>query len=174
MERNGTDLDKYRQIENEVHSLRSEIADVRSESKAQMAELAASVGILAKGLDDQTVMLSKLDQKLDEQRTKRPDLLAIFGGLTGLMTIGLVMLGGMWTLFQAQLAPIIEQQAYTREIISDIRDNRWSGTDHQMYAEDQARIIERIREENRIEHENIRGDMHRLEDRVHSLEVEDR
>lgn len=106
MERAGTDLDKYQQIEREVHELGREIAEVREETRASMVNLGAEVHSVKRQQDDHGDLLKDISAKLDEQRTRRPDLNAIFASFIGLAGLGAVMLAGMWTLFQAQLRPI--------------------------------------------------------------------
>jgi hypothetical protein len=136
-------MDIKAKYEHELHNLRGEISDVRTESREQLAGIKADVAVLAKAQGNTNELLNRLDGKLDEQRTKRPDLVAITGALVSLVGLGLIMLGGMWTLFQAQLEPITQLQQIHEDRLEKIRESRWSRDDMQRYSDSHERVHDR-------------------------------
>jgi hypothetical protein len=168
VEQHGTDTaNKYRYIEGEVHSLRGEIGDIRTETKESLAEVRASVGILARGQEDTQNLVRDLGTKLDEQRTKRPDLIAIFGAVLGLASLGVVLLGGMWTLFQAQLAPMSSTMAENTAYIRQINNTIFTQEDFIRSSESRTRELESLIADNEEDKERILQLLLRVEAEMH-------
>lgn len=163
MEGQGTDMDKWLGLEKQINSL--------------AAETAAEIGKANLRLDGVETSVHKMDREiradlkniatlLDEQRTRRPDLVALGGLFLALTTVGFTALAGMWILFQAQVNPIREDLQMMRADIATRTGERWTKIDHLRYKDTVSEAMRREADERRLENREIREDIRRLEERL--------
>jgi chromosome segregation ATPase len=170
MDGHGTDSIRTRHIEDQLSTLKSELAEVTADNRTQMADLRADVGILGRAMQEQSAFLEKLDSKLDEQRTRRPDLLAIASVGISLLVLGSIMLGGMWTLQQAQLKPVISSVATHDLRLDEIRASRFTPYDAEQSWNRRSRELAQLRQDLLREHEETKEELQELDDRIRSME----
>lgn len=161
-------MDKWLNLERELGALASQQA---ADSRAFGARLDGFEHAVAKLDRDLKSQLHVIAEKLDEQRTRRPDLIAIGGLLLGIIVLGATMLGGMWTLLQAQMSPIERQIVSHEQYIDQMRSDRWTESDHIRYSDSMLRLVESLSENLKDEDAEIREHIERLSERLHEVET---
>lgn len=172
MEGAGTDFQKFRELEREVGSLRRTFEQQRAEAASENSAIRADMKVLERALSDLVDVLKDFQEKLDETRTRRPDMIALGGLFLALIAVGFTALGGMWALVQSQIQPIQQTQTAQTDYIRGINATHWSLEDQRVYdarriIEHQASIADRKEDDARIDR-----DVQRLEDRIQWMERE--
>lgn len=150
MEGHGTNLDKWLQLEGEVHSLRKDISEIRSDN----ADTKAQISSLARGQDALQHLLTDVATKLDETRTRRPNLVAMSAVLVAVFGLVSSALGFGFVLMTSWLDPIRQEQQKQHVGIQQMQQDYWTQSD--------AERGERIRAQ---ELQQILDSLQRVEDR---------
>ena len=135
MEGHGTNMDQWLKLEGEVASLRKDIGDVRADNADTRAQMAA----LARGQDTLQHTLADVATKLDETRTRRPNLLAVatvgvgvFGIISSYLAFGFVLMSS-W------LDPVRSEQTIIRTQVESLQEKSWTEADAQRAHEQRMR-----------------------------------
>lgn len=174
MEGHGTNMDRSLQLEGEVHGLRKDVNEIRAETletRAQLNIVVAGQESIVKAIDSLAARQQEESHKLDEQRTRRPDLMALAGIGVAFFSLLITTTGVGWILINSWLDPIRSNQTQHRIEIQSMSTNRWRLSDQIRYEDAQLERDKQLIEMIHRDDDHLHSDIKDLDNRVRILEM---
>lgn len=140
VEQSGTGGDPHN-VTRRVHRLEEVLAKLSEES----IRTQGAIGTLAKHLDTQADALTSIAEKLDEQRTKRPELGALATWSLVILTIGALA-----------FAPLMKQQERFHERLTRQEQVLYEMNGNRFKNDDGSRLEDKLYEHLQREHKDYR------------------